>query len=357
MSLKLPTVSIIVSAYQGARYLPATINSILQQTYTNFEVLIFNDDYSQTRRWFKGRQDSRLKFILQENLGISQTFNQGILEAQGKYISFINAGDLWHPLKLQKQVVALEYSPDLGLVYSWLILIDHHGKSTGKIVKPHHAERIKSQIEAGNQVCLSSVMVRRSCFDRIGLFDHQLKAIPAWDLWLRLSHRYQLRKIAEPLVYYRKLQSNLVKNWLTVETDLQTTIEKAYTDASPEIFPLKCCSYAYASLFLANNVLHHQDPDPAIANNYCRQALQHYPLIGFSPEFIKVRLAVITLYCLKSDRFHRLLMLIETTEGLLRSTIHKLKEYGQSVLDWMLEEEDLIIFWKNSKVERQGKDY
>ncbi len=356
MSLKLPKVSIIVSAYQGVRYLPATINSILQQTYTNFEVLIFNDDYSQTGRWFKGRQDSRLKFIFQENLGISQTFNQGILEAQGKYLSLINVGDLWHPHKLQKQVFSLDYDSEVGLVYSWLMLIDHHGKSTGKIVKPH-PERMNSQIGVGNQVCLSSVMVRRRCFDSIGLFDHQLKAIPAWDLWLRLSQRHQLQKIPEPLVYWRQRQSSLVENLLIVETDLQTTIEKAYLDAAPELFPLKCRSYACASLFLANNVLHHHDPDPAIADNYCYQALQHYPLIGFSAEFIKVRLAVITLSCLKSDRFCRLLLLIEETEVVLRSTIHKIKEYSRSVWDWMLEEEDLIIFWKNSKVERQGKDY
>lgn len=151
---------------------------------------------------------------------------------------------------------------------------------------------IYTKIEAGNQICLSSVMVRRRCFDRIGLFDHDLKAIPAWDLWLRLSHRYQLRKIPEPLVYWRKHQSSLVENLLIVETDLQTTIEKAYIDAAPESFSLKCRSYASASLFLAKNILHHHDPDPAIVNNYCYQALQQYPLIGFSSEFIKVRKSV-----------------------------------------------------------------
>jgi len=326
MSFELPTVSIIVSAYKKISYLPTTINSILQQTYANFEVLIFNYDYDQIARWFGNHHDSRLKFVFQEDLGISQTLNQGILEAKGKYISFIMAGDLWHTHKLQKQVFLLDHYPELGLVYSWLMLIDHHGKSTGKIVKLQPSAELKSQIRSGNQICLSSVMVRRRCFDQIGLLDHQLKIIPAWDLWLRLSHSYQLIKIAEPLVYCRNSQSSLHENWLTVETDLQTTIEKAYlyADDIPELFQLKCRSYGYASLFIASNLLHNKEPDLAIANNYCYQALQHYPLIGLSPEFMKVRMAIIAIHYLKRDRYSRLLLLIETIRRSLRSTIHLL---------------------------------
>ncbi|MEM9508597.1 MAG: glycosyltransferase [Cyanobacteria bacterium P01_E01_bin.35] len=356
MSLELPTVSIIVSAYHGIRYLPATLNSILQQTCTNFEVLVFSNDYGQTVRWCQGRQDSRFKFFFPDNLGIAQTLNQGILQATGKYVSWINAGDLWHPTKLQKQLACLDHNPEVGFVHSWLMLIEHQGKSTGKIVKPEYSSAIDSLIKESNQICSISLMIRRSCFDVIGLFDTKLKAIPDWDLWLRLNHRYQSRKITEPLVYWRKNQRQLLENWLILEIDLQTTIEKAFKNVPADLLADKCRSYGYASLFLARTVLCHKEPDSAIANNYCQQALAHYPTIGLSFTFLQVRLGIIALSWLKSDRYLRLVSLIQRTELILREISQQLREYSHRLLDWMLEEEDILIWGKNSKIKRQSKD-
>ena len=295
MSLKLPTVSIVISAYHNISYLTATIESILQQTYDNFEILVFINDYHQIYPWFKRQPDSRLRFILQSDLGLATTFNQGILEARGKYISLIEPGDLWHPSKLQKQVFCLDHYSQVDLVHSSSISIARQsqrsfnhfaiepdlgiGLHTFKTMQQPIADRTAtvvgkhssvsnyeagSEILAQNQLVSSSVMLRRRCFERVGLLDPELQIAPDWEMWIRLSHHYQFMAIAEPLVYCRQLQQTESENWLKLETDLQIIIEKTYALLSPEARRKKQRSYSYASLFLTEYVLRSKI-DPAIA--------------------------------------------------------------------------------------------
>lgn len=323
MSSSLPTVSIVISAYNEINYLPATIDSILQQTCSSFEVLVFNNDFNRITRWFNYKQDSRFKFIFQENLGVAQTFNQGILEAQGEYICFIRAGDLWHPEKLQKQLFCLNRYPEVGSIHSWFVPLDYQGESTGKIVKHQYTGWVESEILKRNQISLPSVMLRRSCFETIGLFDTKLFASPDWDLWIRLSRRYQFMTIAEPLVYCRKHPRNTADNWFIVETDLHITIEKAFAGLPIELARLKHRSYGYSSLSLSQDILQDPNPDLEIALNYCRQALEHYLIMGLSPEFLQVRLAIATLSCWESDFYRRLLLSIQTVRHWFKETIFK----------------------------------
>ena len=357
MSMKSPKVSIIISAYNAMKYLPATVNSVLQQTFADFEVLIFNDGSSdKIVKWFHRLKDRRLKFISQAHLGISQTLNLGIIKARGEYVAFLDANDLWHPCKLQKQVSCLEHYPEIGLVHSWLMLIDNWGNFTGRVVKNDLSGWVEPKILERNQIGSPSVMIRRRCFDFVGLFDPQLQTTQDWDMWIRMSRRYQFMALPEPLVYYRQHQNNISKNWLVMETSFQATIEKAYANVSPELLHLKHRSYAHVSLYLAEKVLQSKKPDPVIANNYCRQALEHSPHIGFSREFLQMSLAVITLNCLKSDRYKQLLLLIQTTRRWLLAIAYKFKIYTHNWLTWTLKE-DRINFWQYRKIKRHGKHY
>ena len=395
MSL-IPTVSVVILAYHNRSYLSATIESILQQTYDNFEILVFYDDYHQIYSWFEREPDSRLRFILQSDLGLATILNQGISEARGQYISIIESGDLWHLGKLQKQVFCLDHYSQVDLVHSASISnarqnqgFSHHfaiepdlsiGLHAMDTMQKPIANRIPvagkhsstsnydSEILAQNQLVLSSVMLRRSCFERVGLFDPELQIAPDWEMWIRLSHYYQFMAIAEPLVYSRQLRQSQSENWLKLETDLHIIIEKTYV-LSPEQKRQKQRSYGYANLFLTKYVLHHKI-DPAIAHNYWYQALQHDPLIVFSTEFCRLRWLIFNLYCLQSDRYCNLLQLIKTVGERLRFIMREIREYSQKTVDWMLEEEG-INFWKNRQVnstppvkdgacvhfvKRQGKD-
>ncbi|MEN9564920.1 MAG: hypothetical protein RLZZ69_116 [Cyanobacteriota bacterium] len=354
MSLELPTVSIIIFAYEGISYLPATIDSLLQQTNGDFEILVFSDRYHQIDCWSREKSDRRLRFILHSNLGLATILNQGVLEAQGKYISFVNAGDLWHPSKLQRQLFYLDRDPEVGLIYSCLMLIDHQSQDTGKIASSlvrHQSLRrttIVSQLKdllqppeilAQNQINLASVMLRRSCFEMVGLFNPKLQVIPDWEMWIRLSNHYQFIAIAEPLVYCRQFPERN-RNYLTLELDLQAIIETAYAKMSPELEQQKYRSYGFASLFLAQNTLQTKNPDPAIARNYWYQTLIHNPLIIFSPQFCQLRWAIFRLDCRQyyqqSDRYRHLRQLIADAKSRLKIAMPQTQR-SPNIFNWMLE--------------------
>jgi glycosyltransferase involved in cell wall biosynthesis len=334
MFIESPTVSVIISANNDCKHLLETIISVRQQTFTDFEVLIcYGGDSPGLVGWFKNQLDPRLKLFLEADLDLVQMLNLAIKGARGKYIAFVKADDLWHPHKLQKQVFCLDRYPAIGLVHSWLMEIDEQSKPTGKILKHQLSRWVKRKIVQRNQVGYSSAMIRRDCFERIGLFDPILQTSFDWDLWIRLSRSYQFIAIAKSLVYYRQFQDQVNENWLTREKDLQGIIDKAYRNAPPALLAFKHRSYGYASLNLAKRVLHAPDCDLAIVNHYCRQALEHFPRISFSWEFMQIRLAVFSLYCLKSDRFaiatpNRILTLLSSIYAIgsgIQAIFHKFK--------------------------------
>ena len=354
--MKSPRVSIIISAYNATKYLPATVNSVLQQTFSNFEVLIFNNGSSDNiAQWFQCLRDLRLrdlrfKLISQQYLGIFETRNLGITAARGEYVAFLDADDLWHPRKLQKQVSCFEHYPEVGLVHSWLKLIDSWGNSTGRVVKNNLSGWVEPKILKRNQIGSQSVMIRRRCFDSVGLFDPQLGTAQDWDMWIRLSRRYPFMSLAEPLTYSRQHPDRFSKNLLMMETSFQVTIEKAYAVVPSGLLYLKNLSYAHVSLFLAEKVLQSKDPDSVIAQNYCRQALEQSPHIGCSAEFLQLSLAVMMLHYLKSDRYKQLVLWFQATRVLLQAIANKGKIHTRSFLTWMLEEEASLSYWIRRKI-------
>ena len=336
MSIKSPTVSAIVSAQQDSQYLLATINSVRQQTFADLEIIILYCGHSDKLvQWFERQDDPRLRLICSQDLNLTKISNLGISQARGEYIAFIRGEDLWHRQKLQKQVFLFNCYPTVGLIHSWLTPIQGHQRKIGHRlsgwVEPIILER--------NLIGYSSTIVRRSCFDKVGVFDPKLSSAIAWDLWIRLSRHYQFMTVPESLVYYRQPQDKAPESWLKTETDLQAAIEKAYSKADSELLLIKKNrTYAYASLVLAKKVLEHHYPDPAIAHNYCRQALEHSPKIGISREFLQVSFGVIILHWLKSERYRHLLITSQNL-GWLQIVWQKFRQTAHVLLNWMLDEE------------------
>ena len=352
-----PTVSVIIAACNGEiEHLNRTVNSVLRQTYANFEILVYGDRTLNPQADPNLVRDFRLRYIFQTDSSIFQIFNRGIAEAQGKYITFLRVDDFWHSSKLSKQVACLNEEPEIGLVYSWIVPIDSQGKSRGRAIKYAEAEDSRTDILQRNRIHYQSVMVRRSCFDTVGLFDLELELekVRDWDMWIRLNRHYQFIAIAQPLVFCWQ-QANSGQNWLVMEINLQQTLEKTYgnTETTASI-ALKNRSYAYASLHLAREVLQHQIPDPLIAGNYRRQALEHYPTIGFSLFFLRISLGVAILYCLKGDRYHQLQALVQASQSFMAETVRQLKFSTHALVKWMLTEEE--NFSLKGKIEQQGED-
>jgi len=354
---KIPKVSVIIAVYEQIKDLSKVLNTVLHQTYSDYEIIICSNNILANLENLNLIADSRLRFVFNKNPDLFQAFNQGIFKAKGKYITFLNIQDRWHQHKLQKQVSCLEHYPKAGLVYSWMMQISSQDQLMGKVLKQDYSGWIQSDILQRNHISYQSVMVRRRCFEVMGLFDSKLNSIQDWDMWIRLSHRYKFMTIPEPLVFCQHRQLCTDETWLVMETNLQKAIEKAYSKVAIEPSHLnKSHSYAYASLCLAWEVLKHHTPDPIIANNYRRQALEHSPSIGFSLNFIKMSIVIIILQCLKKDKYILLWKLIRASHKFLVAVSQKLKIFMIVLLKWMLEEEHSFSLWKDSKVKQQGKD-
>lgn len=306
----MPKVSVVIPAYNAMTYLPETVESVLRQTLTDFEVLIVNDGSSdQIGQWASQVTDPRVKLISQQNQGLSGARNTGIAQAQGEYIAFLDADDLWEPTKLEKQVRCLEDNPAAGLVYSWTAFVDENGQSTGRVMTAGAEGDVWRQILERNIIDCPSVVVRRCCFETVGVFDRKLRSVEDWDMWIRIASRYPFVVIKEPLVYYRHHSSNMSKNWQVMEQAFRLVIEKAFHSVPPELLYLKNRSYGNANLRLAWKALQCSDKDYKRAIQFLQQALAHYPQLRYSGEYIRLSLALTMMQWFGADGYSRVLAL------------------------------------------------
>jgi len=310
-------VSVIIPAYNAMAFLPKTVGSVLSQTFDSFEVIVVNDGSSdETEQWVSQIPDPRVKLISQNNQGLAEARNTGIAHAQGEYIAFLDADDLWSPTKLEKQVRVLEKNPEAGLVYTWVTYIDEKGKSTGRVVKNQVEGDVWQQLVVHNLVeCGSVAMVRRYCFDSVGVFDWNLSSfgsVEDWDMWLRIASRFPFKVVKEPLVYYRQHITSGSKNWKAMEQAFHIVIEKAFASAPPEFFYLKKRSYGAANLCLAWKALQSRSQDYTKATNFQQQALAYYPQLRFSKEYVRLNLAISLMRWLRPNAYSKFLALVYT---------------------------------------------
>jgi glycosyltransferase involved in cell wall biosynthesis len=286
------TVSVIIPAYNAIKYLSESLDSILAQTYPDFEVIIVNDGSTDNLiEWASQLTDPRVKLISQENRGSAGARNTGLNHAQGKYIAYLDADDLWDVTKLAKQVEVLEQNPEVGLVYTWIERINEQGTSIGKPFKINLEGDIWEKLTEKNVIAPSSAMIRRSCFEKVGMFDVSLQAFGEdWDMWLRIAACYRVQVIPEALCSYRECATSVSKNWQAMAEGQATVIERTFTSASSELMPLKRKSYGLAYLYIASRCLQSHQPDYAIASSYLRQAVAYYPQLKFSKEYLRLNL-------------------------------------------------------------------
>ena len=306
----MPNVSVVIPAYNAMNYLPETVESVLRQSFTDFEVLIIDDGSSDhIVQWASQIADHRVRLISQENQGVSAARNTGITQAHGEYIAFLDADDLWELTKLEKQVRCLDNNPTVGLVHTWMLLVDEQGKSTGRVMKSNGEGDIWKQLVERNIIACPSVIVRRCCFEAVGIFDINLRSIEDWDMWLRIASRYPFAVIKEPLAYYRQLPGSLSKNCQVMEQAFHRVIEKAFHSAPSELLYLKNRSYGYANLCLAWKALQSHERDYKLALHFQQQAISHYPQLRFSWEYIRLSLAIATLQWFGQKQYAKVLTL------------------------------------------------
>lgn len=248
-----PNVSVVIPAYNAMKFLPQTVESALHQTYTDFEILIINDGSSDDIvSWATQLTTPKVKLITQENQGQAGARNTGIRLSQGQYIAFLDADDVWEPTKLEKQVAAFLNNPELGLVDVWVMTVDEQGKLLSRIEVFYDEGSVWHQMLEENLVmCGSSPMVRRDCFETVGLFDLDIQGPEDWHMWTRIAAHYPLKVIKEHLVHYRQHSSSTTRNLELMHSNIVKAIESLYKPVPSQLQWKKRRAYSRAYLYLA----------------------------------------------------------------------------------------------------------
>ena len=289
----MPKVSVVIPAYNAMTYLPETLDSVLKQTFTDFEVLIVNDGSTDSIvTWASAITDPRVQLISQDNQGLPGARNTGIAHAKGEYIAFLDADDLWEPTKLEKQVQCFQENPNAGVVYTWSLLVDEYGKPTGRIFASQAEGNVWQQLLETDVISNgSSAMVRKDCFEAVGVFDHTLTSAEDLDMWLRIASQYSFAVVKEPLTLYRQYSRSMSKNRQRMFQNLQTVIEKAFKAVPFEMLYLR--NRAYASITLNQAWWSLGEGDCKTAKFWRKQACLHYPQVQYSEKYIRLSIAIV----------------------------------------------------------------
>jgi len=200
-----PLVSVIVPTYNSGKYIKETLESVFSQTYSNIEVIVVDDGSADDTKEVLEPYMRQIKYIHKGNGGPASARNRGIREASGEFIAFLDADDLWLPGKLRTQVNFFnQNNGQTGLVHTNVIKMYGDGFTKIKL-KGDYCAKGPYSLFMGNFITNSSVLVRRQCFEALGYFDESkdLIANEDYDMWLRISSKYEIGYIDEPLVIYR----------------------------------------------------------------------------------------------------------------------------------------------------------
>lgn len=211
----LPFVSVVMSVYNSETHLRESIESILGQTYRNFESIIVNDGSTDNSREiidYYLREDKRIIYLEnKKNDGLSVSLNRGIDIARGEYIARMDADDISFPERLTKQVEFLEKNEDIYILGTASLSIDEKGATLGLSEFPADPEFIRRNLIKENLFYHPSVMIRKEYFEKVGLYDEGMRYAQDYELWLRGAHLFSYTNLREPLIKYRESSNYEIK--------------------------------------------------------------------------------------------------------------------------------------------------
>ncbi|MCR4337617.1 MAG: glycosyltransferase, partial [Candidatus Omnitrophica bacterium] len=215
-----PKVSVIIPSYNYGQFLGEALTSVLNQSFQDYEVLVMDDGSTDQSadvvQSFSTAFAGRLKYFYQDNQGVAASRNNGILKSQGQYIAFLDADDVWLEGTLEKLLAALQAHPECGLVYGNVEIYDVSMKNLIKVrfgadsrEIPFSGYCVDKLFLFGNFIPMDAMMVDRSVFDRVGLFDKRFKCGEDLDMWMRIASQFAIIYIDEILTKLRRHEASL----------------------------------------------------------------------------------------------------------------------------------------------------
>lgn len=197
-----PKVSVVIPAYNAAPYIHRAVDSVLGQTFSDFELLVVDDGSSDDTLSILARYGDRIRALTQRNSGPAAARNRGLSAACGEYVAFLDADDFWLPEKLERQVQLMDQRSDVGFCSTATVVVNPAGDTVGNwpcrpdVTPFPDVLFTQSSLISGST---SGVLVRRQLIEVLGGFDESLRGFEDPDLWIRLAARATYVCIAEPL--------------------------------------------------------------------------------------------------------------------------------------------------------------
>lgn len=245
-------VSVFINAYNSEKFILETVNSVLNQTYKNIQLIVIDDcSTDNTYELLKTVNDERLEIYKNNiNMGISYTCNRGIAACRGEYIAHTDSDDVWVPDKIEKQLRFLEENPEYGACFSYVDIIDNDGniceKSEPDFKKIFSAENMPQAemfryfIENPNRICHSTMLARSQIMKIVGYHRLSTKFLHDYDYWLRMLSICPIYILQEPLIKYRVHNSNNSsmneKKWIAHDNELLYILDSAIENCPDELF-------------------------------------------------------------------------------------------------------------------------
>lgn len=281
-----PKISVVVPTYNHARYVAEGVRSILAQNYANLEVLVVDDGSTDNTREVMAQFGEPVRYIWQANRGLSGARNSGIEAATGEYIALLDADDFWEPNFLATVLPILEADRTLGAVHTGSRFVDRDGKpllQQNNVTVP--ADQMYDRLIDGEFFAADAVLVRRECFEQVGLFDEKLRASEDWDMWLRVARAFRFAGIPDALLNYRMHGENMSADPEHMMRYQLMVVEKHFglADGRPETWP-QDRQRAYAVIYYQVAQGYYLRGNSQRGQQYLRLTLEANPTLVTSPS-------------------------------------------------------------------------
>lgn len=207
-----PSISVIMPVYNAEKHIKQSIESVLSQTYESFEFIIIDDGSTDAScNIVRSFSDPRIKLYQQDHRGVADSLNKGIALSTTDIIARQDADDISHPERFEKQFDFLSINKDVGLLGTSANLINDKGDTIKSLDFPCDNDALQKYIKNANPFIHGSVFMRKKCLKSVGLYRQQFLLAQSYDMWLRLSERYEIANLSEKLYQYR-VWDNAVSN-------------------------------------------------------------------------------------------------------------------------------------------------
>jgi glycosyltransferase involved in cell wall biosynthesis len=276
-------VSVIIPAFNSERYLSDAVESVLNQTYKNFELIVVNDGSTDRTEEILKQYFDRIQYIYQHNKGVAAARNTGIRVSKGEYVAFLDSDDIWAKNNLRLQINYLKNNPDIGLIYGEIVNFNGHETDEELWSVIMETPRPKGHIfQDLILACLfqtSTVMVRRRVLDTVGFFNESLPLGEDYDLWLRIAANHKVGYVPDMLCKYRRHASSLTAtNLLEMPWELKV-VERALKmfPQEKEKIPSLKLRKRFAKTYFHNGYAAFLRGQYSLANSSFRKSLSFMP--------------------------------------------------------------------------------